>query len=77
MNPPVRTIRYSLTDVNAHYHVENIKEEGETVSFEIVSRESEFDQAGRYPAKLYTRGVHNVSNALAVFAAGRQAGIPP
>ena len=77
VNPPVRTIRYSLTDVNAHYHVENIKEEGETVSFEIVSRESEFDQAGRYPAKLYTRGVHNVSNALAVFAAGRQAGIPP
>jgi len=74
---PVRTIRYSMMDSNAHYYAQNIKADEETISFEIVSRESEFDQAGRYPAKLYARGMHNVSNALAAFAAGRQAGIPP
>ncbi|MBR3785615.1 MAG: CapA family protein [Firmicutes bacterium] len=75
--PAVRTIRYSIENKDAHYYAQNIVEAGESVRFEIVSRDSEFDTAGVYPAVLHTRGIHNVSNALAAFAAGRQAGIPP
>ena len=75
--PEVRTIRYSIEHTDAHYYAQNIVEEEVCVRFEIVSRDSEFDTAGVYPAVLYTKGVHNVSNALAAYAAGRQAGIPP
>ncbi|MBR5315470.1 MAG: CapA family protein, partial [Firmicutes bacterium] len=77
VKPPVRTIRYSVMDETCHYYARNIKDEGAQISFQIVSNESEFDKAGVYDAKLNIRGVHNVSNALAVFATARQAGIPP
>lgn len=77
LEPPVRTIRYSTSDSSCHYYAQNIRIEGEATYFDIVSQESEFDHYGVYPAKLNIQGEHNIGNALAAFAAGRQAGIPP
>lgn len=76
MNPDVRTIRYSTSDESCHYYARNIVNTDDGTIFEIVSNESEFDGYGVYKAKLNIQGEHNVGNALAAFAAGRQAGIP-
>ncbi|SJM49287.1 CapA family protein [Microbacterium sp. JB110] len=69
--PHVRTVRYSVSDPACEYHAQNIRSDGERLEFQIVSPDGVFD------AKLNFQGVHNVSNALGVFAAARLAGIPP
>lgn len=76
-NPKVRTVRYSMSDENCDYYARNIELTGEGSTFEIVSKGGEFDEPGVYQAKLNIQAIHNVSNAVAAFAAGRQAGIPP
>ncbi|WP_105567558.1 CapA family protein [Microbacterium halophytorum] len=70
-SPDVRTIRYSVRDETCDYHARDIRDDGERLEFEIVSPD------GVFPAKLNFQGVHNVSNALGVFAVSREAGIPP
>lgn len=77
MEPPVKTISYSISDPSCHYYGRNIRTEGDDLLFDIVVNRSEFDDAGVYPARLNIRGEHNVGNAIAVFAAARRAGIPP
>lgn len=77
IEPEVRTIKYSSHDETCHYYAKNIRTVGDYVTFDIIVNESEFDVAGVYPAKIYVLGEHNVRNAVAVFAASRQAGIPP
>ncbi len=70
-NPSVRTVRYSMSDPTCDYHAKDILDEGDRIRFTICCAE------GEYPALLNIQGLHNVGNALAVFAAGREAGIPP
>lgn len=70
-DPPVRTVRYSVEDPACDYFARDIRDTGERLEFQIVSPDGVFD------AKLNFQGVHNVSNALGVFAASREAGIPP
>ena len=77
IDPPVRTIKYSVSDPTCHYYGRNIRSEGDDLLFDIVVRESEFDHEGIYAARINMQGEHNVANAIAAFAAGRQAGIPP
>ena len=73
----MRTIKYSVSDPTCHYYGRNIRSEGDDLLFDIVVRESEFDHEGIYAARINMQGEHNVANAIAAFAAGRQAGIPP
>lgn len=70
-DPPVRTIRYSMSNPDCPYHAKNIVDDGERIEFQIVSPDGVFD------ALLNFQGLHNVSNAVAVFAVARLAGIPP
>ena len=74
---PCKTIRYSIEDATCQYYAKDIIQEDGRITFDIVSNESLFDDAGVYPAVLNLQGKHNVGNALAVYAAARQAGIPP
>lgn len=67
---PVRTIRYSLSDTNCEYHARNIRSTGSSLEFEVVSPQGVFE------AVIHTQGTHNISNALAVFAAAEISGIP-
>jgi len=76
VTPSVRTIRYSTFDDTCEYYTKNIRVEDEDTCFDIVCADSEFDTAGVYPARLKIHGEHNVSNAIAAFAAARQAGVP-
>lgn len=69
-HPNVRTIRYSMSNPECDYYAQNIDNQGDRVLFQICCKE------GVYDAVLNFQGVHNVWNALAVFAAGRDAGIP-
>ncbi|MGO1768337.1 MAG: CapA family protein [Microbacterium sp.] len=69
--PPVRTVRYSVEDASCDYFARDIRDTGERLEFQIVAPDGVFE------AKLNFQGVHNVSNALGVFAASREAGIPP
>jgi len=75
--PEVRTIRYSSYNSSCDYYAQNIVVSGDEIHFQIVSKGGEFDQFGVYDAKLNIQGEHNVNNAVGVFAASRQAGIPP
>ena len=68
--PDVRTIRYSLEDRDVDYRARNIRRTGDALEFEIVGKD------GVHSAVIRTQGMHNVSNALGVFAAGREAGVP-
>lgn len=69
--PSIRTVRYSVSDTSCEYHARNIRSDGERLEFQIVSPDGVFD------AKLNFQGLHNVSNAVGVFATSRLAGIPP
>lgn len=71
LTPEVPTIRYGIEDPNVHYHARNIRSFSKYLEFEIV----EPDGIAHF-VRLYLTGKHNVSNALAVFAAARQALIP-
>jgi UDP-N-acetylmuramoyl-tripeptide--D-alanyl-D-alanine ligase len=68
--PDVRTVRYSIEDREVDYRARDIRRVGDSLEFEIVGPD------GVHPAVVGSRGMHNVSNALGVFAAGREAGIP-
>ncbi len=74
--PAVKTIRYSVEDKNCDYYAQNIKYEQNETIFQIVSKGS-CDEYGVYDIRLNLRGKHNVSNAVGVFVAARQAKIPP
>lgn len=71
LHPSVNTIRYGLEDPNVDYHARNVQSTGNGVSFEIVEPDGL-----AHRVHLYVFGKHNVSNALAVFAAARQALLP-
>lgn len=66
-----RIIHYSLYDTNCEYYAQNIEDMGDKVKFQAVC------EAGTFDLVLNMQGLHNVSNALAVFAAGIEAKIPP
>ena len=68
--PDVRTIRYSVHDRDVDYRAQDIRRSGDALEFEIVAPD------GVHSAVVNSRGMHNVSNVLGVFAAGRAAGIP-
>ncbi|SLM95160.1 CapA family protein [Brevibacterium yomogidense] len=68
--PDVRTVRYSLQDRDVDYRARDIRRVGDALEFEIVAPD------GVHFAVVNSRGMHNVSNVLGVFAAGREAGIP-
>ncbi|MGN0659270.1 MAG: Mur ligase family protein [Emergencia sp.] len=70
-HPGCKVIRYSLHNENCDYYARNIEDLGDRLKFQIVCQEGVFD------AQLNFQGIHNISNALGVFAAGRYAGIPP
>ena len=70
-HPDCRVIRYSMSNPQCDYHAEDIVERGNQIRFTICCAE------GKYKALLNIPGLHNVGNALAVFAAGREAGVPP
>lgn len=70
--PAVNTIRYAINDPEADYRAINIKTVGEKTEFEIVEPDG-----STHFVRLSILGNHNVSNALATFAAARQALIPP
>lgn len=69
--PDVRTVRYSIEDESLEYHARRIRSDGERFQFEIVCPDGVFD------AELNFQGIHNVSNAVGVFAAAHIAGVPP
>lgn len=69
-HPNCKTLRYSLHNESCDYYAKNIQDMGNMIKFQIVCAEGTFD------AQLNFQGIHNVSNALGVFAAGRYAGIP-
>lgn len=75
-HPDVKTIRYSSYDENCDYYASDIDDRGDRIFFRINSRGGEFDEPGSYDAVLNFQGIHNVNNAVGVFAACRQAGIP-
>lgn len=66
-----RIIHYSISDINCEYYAQNIQDLGSKTKFQVVCEHGVFD------AELNIQGLHNVGNALAVFAAGMEAGIPP
>ena len=66
-----RIIRYSTHDSSCDYYARNIENLGDKIRFQIVCAQ------GTYDAMLNMQGLHNVGNALAVFAAGIEAKIPP
>lgn len=69
--PPIKTIRYSSEDSSCDYYAQKIRDTGQKLEFQIVSPGGVFD------AVLNFQGLHNVNNAVGVFAAARTAGIPP
>lgn len=69
--PSVTTIRYSVSDERCDYTARNIRDLGDRLEFQIVAPDGVFDAA------LNFQGLHNVSNAVGVFAASRAAGVPP
>lgn len=67
----VRIIRYGIEDPSCDYYATDVQNLGERVIFKVNCA------AGVFDAMLNLQGLHNVSNALAVFAAGIEAKIPP
>ena len=68
--PDVRTLRYSMQDRDVDYRARGIRRVGDALEFEIHAPD------GVHEAVIHARALHNVSNALGAFAAGREAGIP-
>lgn len=68
IKPHVRVVRYSTQNEKCDFFARDIRTTAEGTSFTIVTSEGEFD------CHLRMHGVHNVSNALATFAATRLAG---
>ena len=70
-HPDCNVVRCSLHNEICDYYARNIEDLGDRLKFQIVCKE------GVYDAQLNFQGLHNIKNALGVFAAGRLAGIPP
>ncbi|QTV80574.1 Mur ligase family protein [Microbacterium sp. NIBRBAC000506063] len=68
--PPVRSIRYGLNDDANDYSAHSIRTTPDGIDFEVHY------PGGSIDASLGFGGMHNVSNALAAFAAAHQAGVP-
>lgn len=71
LDVPVNVVTYGAVNKDSDYYAENIVEHGGEITFTIVCKE------GRYDAKIFCFGVHNVCNAVGAFAVGRLAGIEP
>lgn len=71
VDPAVNVIRYGIDDESADYRAINVRTVGESMEFEVVEPGGD-----RHFVRLNVLGKHNVSNALATFAAARQALIP-
>ena len=71
LDVPVNVVTYGAVNKNSDYYAENIVDHGGEITFTIVCKE------GRYDAKIFCFGVHNVCNAVGAFAVGRLAGIEP
>ncbi len=71
LDVPVNVVTYAAFNKDSDYYAENIVENGDSITFTIVSRE------GRYDAKIFCLGIHNVCNAVGAFAVGSLAGIKP
>ncbi len=69
--PRFHTLFYSTQDPAADIFAEGIASSADSASFTIVTGE------GRFPAVIPAIGVHNVSNALAGWAAGVAVGVEP
>lgn len=67
---PVNTVRYSTSDPSSPYFATRIQHLSDAIEFEVVHPE------GVTEVVLHSRGIHNVSNALAAFTVGRIAGVP-
>lgn len=70
-HPACRTVRVSYSNPECDYYAKDVVETADQLMFTICCDE------GEYRALLNMPGLHNVNNALEVFAAGREAGIPP
>ena len=70
-HPSCRTVRVSYGNAECDYYAKDVVETADQLMFTICCDE------GEYRALLNMPGLHNVNNALTVFAAGREAGIPP
>lgn len=68
---PQNAVLYGITSEDAAVRADNMIQIGETTAFDVVY------QQRCYPAVLPMVGMHNISNALAGFAVGVQAGIAP
>lgn len=69
--PGKRILRYSMYHKSCDYYAQNIEDMGNAIKFEIVC------SRGCFHAMLNLQGIHNVGNALGVFACAIEAGIPP
>ena len=69
--PQFHTLFYSTEDPAADIFAEGIVPSENSTSFTIVAKE------GRFPAVIPCIGIHNVSNALAGWAAGVAVGVEP
>ncbi|NAZ16815.1 hypothetical protein GT020_12200 [Glutamicibacter soli] len=69
--PHANTKRFGIENENADYKARNVIAEGQHQSFEIVE-----PNGSVHAAELSIPGLHNVSNALAAFAAARESGVP-
>ena len=70
-HPNCRTVRVSAHNAECDYYAKDIVETADQLRFTACCKD------GEYQVLLNMPGLHNVNNALAVFAAGREAGIPP
>lgn len=69
--PRLRVIRYGIENPACDILAKNIREEGGWTSFDIVA------EGKSLPAQIPTFGQHNVLNALAAYAVGRQLAMEP
>lgn len=67
-----RIVRYAVDARDVDFYADNIVERDGQLTFDI----HEVETGETTPAKLYTFGRHNVSNAVVAFAIGRWLGVP-
>lgn len=66
--PGKRILRYSIYNKKCDYYAQNIQDMAKKIKFQIVGKEGIFD------AMLNLQGIHNVGNAVGVFACAIEAG---
>lgn len=69
VKPSCRFVSYAVDNHNADYYADNIIEDINGMTFDIVNK------GVRYPINLHVHGVHNALNAAGCFAVGKQLGI--